>query len=56
MRDIGLDVHRDWCDVAICEDAKVRFAGRVLTAPDRLALFAQSSRGRERPCGRRENG
>ncbi len=29
MRAIGLDVHRDWCDVAIYEDGKVRSAGRA---------------------------
>ena len=27
-RAIGLDVHRDFCVVAICEDGKVRSAGR----------------------------
>ena len=42
MRFIGLDVHRDWCDVAIYEDGKVRSAGRVATAPDELELFARS--------------
>ena len=38
MRFIGLDVHRDWCDVAIYEDGKVRSAGRITTEPDQLAL------------------
>jgi transposase len=42
VRFIGLDVHRDWCDVAIYEDGEVRSAGRVATEPDRLELFAQS--------------
>ena len=42
MRFIGLDVHRDWCDVAIYEDGSMRSCGRVATAPDRLELFAQS--------------
>jgi len=42
MRFIGLDVHRDWCDVAIYEDGKVRSAGRITTVPDQLQLFAQS--------------
>jgi hypothetical protein len=42
MRAIGLDVHRDWCDVAIYEDGEVRSVGRVATTPDQLALFAQS--------------
>jgi hypothetical protein len=41
MRAIGLDVHRDWCDVAIYEDGSVRSAGRIATTPERLALFAQ---------------
>src|SRR5260370_9268274 len=42
MRFIGLDVHRDFCEVAIAEAGKVRLAGRVLTEPEALLLFAQS--------------
>jgi transposase len=42
MRFIGLDVHRDFCEVAIAEAGKVRLAGRVQTEPEALALFAQS--------------
>jgi transposase len=42
MRFIGLDVHRDWCDVAIYENGSVRSAGRVATSPEQLQLFAQS--------------
>ncbi len=41
-RAIGLDVHRDFCEVAICEEGAVRSAGRVETTPERLELFAQS--------------
>jgi transposase len=37
-----LDVHRDFCEVAICEAGAVRSAGRVETTPERLELFAQS--------------
>jgi transposase len=42
MRCIGLDVHRDFCEVAIAEDGGVRLAGRVKTSPDELELFAAS--------------
>ncbi len=42
MRFIGLDVHRDFCEVAIAESGQVRLAGRVQTEPEELALFAQS--------------
>ena len=44
MRLIGLDVHRDFCEVAIAEAGAgaVRAAGRVRTEPAALALFAQS--------------
>jgi transposase len=42
MRFIGLDVHRDFCEVAIAEAGRVRLAGRVKTEPEALALFAQS--------------
>jgi transposase len=41
-RAIGLDVHRDFCEVAICEAGRVRSAGRVRTTPERLELFARS--------------
>jgi transposase len=42
LRFIGLDVHRDFCDVAIYENGKVRSADRVASSPDQLQLFAQS--------------
>ena len=45
-RAIGLDVHRDLCEVAICEAGRVRSAGRIKTTPEVLELFAQSL-GRE---------
>ena len=41
-RAIGLDVHRDFCVVAICEDGKVRSAGRVPSTPEGLLLLAES--------------
>jgi transposase len=41
-RAIGLDVHRDFCEVAIAEDGVVRSAGRVETTPEALDLLAQS--------------
>ena len=42
VRDVGLDVHLDFCEVAICENGSVRSAGRVETTPERLELFAES--------------
>jgi transposase len=42
MRAFGLDVHRDFCEVAIAEDGEVRSAGRIATRVDSLELFAQS--------------
>ena len=41
-RAIGVDVHRDFCVVAICEDGQVRSVGRVPSTPEGLTLFAQS--------------
>jgi transposase len=41
-RSIGLDVHRDFCQVAIADDGRARSAGRVHTTPEQLQLFAQS--------------
>src|SRR5712691_10079130 len=42
MRFIALDVHRDFCEVAISEGGQVRLAGRVETTPTGLELLAQS--------------
>jgi transposase len=42
MRFIGLDVHRDFCEVAISEGGKARRVGRVSVRPAELELFAQS--------------
>jgi transposase len=41
-RAIGLDVHRDFCVVAICSDGVVRSAGRVPSTPEGLATLAAS--------------
>jgi transposase len=41
-RSIGLDVHRDFCQVAIADGGRARSAGRVATTPEQLELFAQS--------------
>jgi transposase len=42
MRFIGLDVHRDFCEVAIADGEGVRSAGRVETTQESLRLFAES--------------
>lgn len=42
MRGFGLDVHRDFCEVAIAERGTVRSAGRIRTRVGSLELFAQS--------------
>jgi transposase len=42
MRFIGLDVHRDFCEVAISEGGKARRVSRVAARPAELELFAQS--------------
>ena len=47
-RAIGLDVHRDFCEVAIWEAGEVRSAGRVATTPEALELFAGSLGPRDR--------
>jgi transposase len=47
-RCIGLDVHRDFAQVAIWEGGRVRDAGRVATSPDRLREFAKTLRKTDR--------
>ena len=41
-RSIGLDVHRDFCEVAIADGGRARSAGRIATTPEMLELFARS--------------
>ena len=41
-RGIGLDVHRDFSVIAICEDGKVRSAGRVPSTPEGIGTLAES--------------
>jgi transposase len=47
-RAIGLDVHRDFCEVAIVESGALRSAGRIATTPEQLELFAGSLGGDDR--------
>ena len=42
MRAIALDVHRDFCEVAIVEEGRLRSAGQIETRPETLELFGQS--------------
>ena len=42
MRAIGLDVHRDFCEVAVIDRGRVSSAGRIETSPAALELFAGS--------------
>jgi hypothetical protein len=41
-RAIGLDVHREFCVVAICEDGRVRSAGRVPSTSEGIKTLAES--------------
>jgi transposase len=43
-----LDVHRDFCEVAIAQDGEVRSSGRVDTTPERLELFGASLHPQDR--------
>jgi transposase len=42
MRSIALDAHRDFCEIAISEEGRVRLAGRIATTPEALQLFGES--------------
>src|SRR5437899_6188914 len=47
-RAIGLDVHRDFCEVAIAEDGEIRSCGRIATTPEQLELSGSSLDSRDR--------
>jgi transposase len=42
VRAVALDIHRDFCEVAIVAEGRLRSAGRIKTRPEELELFAQS--------------
>jgi transposase len=48
VRAVALDVHRDFCEVAIVAEGRLRSAGRIEAKPDALELFAQSLDARDR--------
>ena len=43
MRFFGLDVHLDFCEVAVAEDGKVSQLGRIASTPEAIREFAASS-------------
>jgi transposase len=47
VRAIALDVHRDFCEVAVVAEGRLRSAGRIQTRPEALELFAQSLDARD---------
>ena len=53
MRFIGLDVHRDFCEVAIAEGGEVRWAGRVQRSRRRWSCSRRASAATTRSRWRR---
>jgi hypothetical protein len=47
VRAVALDVHRDFCEVAIVAAGRLRSAGRIQTRPEALQQFAQSLDARD---------
>jgi hypothetical protein len=41
VRFIGMDVHRDFCEVALVQDGRLRSIGQVRTVPAELEVFAR---------------
>ena len=41
MRAVALDVHRDFCEVPIVAEGRLRSAGRIEARPEALELFGQ---------------
>jgi transposase len=42
VRFVGLDVHLDFCEIAICDAGRTRSGGRVPTSPQGLQILANS--------------
>jgi len=42
VRSIGMDVHIEFCEVAVAEGGRIRSGPRILTTPEELEVFGQS--------------
>jgi len=47
MRWVGIDVRRDFCEVAVAEEGHVRSAGRLSTQPDQVMCWVVAPRAEE---------
>lgn len=47
-RSIGLDAHRDFCEIAIADGGRARSAGRVASSPEALKALADSLQPQDR--------
>jgi transposase len=47
VRAVALDVHRDFCEVAIVAEGRLRSAGRIEARPEALELFGESLDARD---------
>jgi transposase len=47
VRSFGLDVHRDFCEVAVVEGGRVRNLGRIETSPESIRRFAAGLGGED---------
>jgi transposase len=45
QRSFGLDVHLDFCEVAVCEEGRVSQLGRVASTPEAIREFAAGLTG-----------
>ena len=41
-RGVGLDVHRTFSEIGVCEDGVTRSAGRVPSTPEGIGILAES--------------
>ncbi len=44
MSSYGLDLHRDFCEVAVKDGGRIRRVGRIETTPEALEAFANTLR------------
>ena len=40
MRYFGVDVHLEFCEIAVCEDGRVSQVGRIASTPEAIREFA----------------
>jgi hypothetical protein len=50
LRYFGVDVHLEFCEIAVCEDGRVSQVGRIASTPEAIREFAAGLGSEDESC------